>query len=204
MRVAERQRRILLALRPPCLWALYKKTKHFIQERTQRKQTSKQINKQKKRGENEDGQEHADTALTRGANSDCHPPPLPRPPVYLSRSPSSLHTLTTPSHHPSVSTYKHVHTLLHARQRAISRTPTSAVGISPMEQLAEVQVVPGWLLSLCLAQHSPLPAQRPHPILPELPHLTEKELAEYPHYAASLRQQKQEQRTTKKTSREGD
>lgn len=70
-----------------------------------------------------------------------------------------------------------------------------------MEQLAEVQVVPGKLLSLCLAQHSPLPAQRPHPILPELPHLThtgtEKELAEYPHYAASLRQEKKELRTTK-------
>lgn len=75
------------------------------------------------------------------------------------------------------------------------------MGISPVEQLAEVQAVPGWLLSLWLAQHPPLPAQRSHPILPELPHLThtgtEKELAEYPHYAASLRQQKKEQRTSK-------
>lgn len=48
MRVAERQWRILLAFRPPCLWALYKKTKHFIQEKTQEKQTSKQINTKKK------------------------------------------------------------------------------------------------------------------------------------------------------------
>lgn len=98
---------------------------------------------------------------------------------------------------------------LHASTQSavtITHTPTSAVGISPMEHLAEVQVVPGWLLSLCLALHSPLPAQRPHPILPELPHLThtgtEKELAEYPHYAASLRQQKN--RGRQKTSREGD
>lgn len=38
-----------MAFRPPCLWAQYKKAKHFIQERTQKKQTSKQINKQKKK-----------------------------------------------------------------------------------------------------------------------------------------------------------
>lgn len=143
----------------------------------------------------------------------CPEKPTPSqtsPPSRLSQLLSifTSHSLprTTFSHHPSLSPLANTCTpALHAHKRAISRTiartPTSAVGISPMEQLAEVQVVPGWLLSLCLAQHSPLPAQRPHPILPELPHLThtgtEKELAEYPHYAASLRQQKKEQRTTK-------
>lgn len=125
------------------------------------------------------------------------------PLVFLCCSPYSLHTLflTPPSQHPSLSSYKHVRTRKNAISHTIARTPTSAVGISPMEQLAEVQAVPAWLLSLWLSQHSPLPAQRPHPILPELPHLThthtQKELAEYSHYAASLRQQKKEQRTTK-------
>lgn len=194
-----------MAFRPPCLRALYKKTKHFIQERTQRKQTSKQINKQKKR----------EVKMKTAKNTPTqHCPEKPTvsqtspPSRLLSCSPSSLHTLflAPPSHHPSLSPLTNTRTTActHASTQSaaqITRTPTSAVGISPMEQLAEVQVVPGKLLSLCLAQHSPLPAQRPHPILPELPHLThtgtEKELAEYPHYAASLRQEKKELRTTK-------
>lgn len=166
------------------------------------KQISKQINKQpKKRGKKlrQPRTRRHSTVQRSQLRANPDPTPLPTP----SRLSQLLSIFTPPSQHPSLSTYKHVHTLLHAHRHAIARTPTSAVGISPMEQLAEVQVVPGWLLSLCLAQRSPLPAQRPHPILPELPHLTAKELAEYPHYAASLRQQKERTEDDKKKHKQG-
>lgn len=101
---------------------------------------------------------------------------------------------------------------MHATSHTITCTPTSAVGVSPREHLAEVQTVPGWLLALCLVQHPPPSPSRPAPT-PHSARITPSntrrhwERTEYPHYAPSLRQQKKEQRTTKKnkkTSREGD
>lgn len=103
-------------------------------------------------------------------------------------------------------TRAHVPACTQARNQPLNHSPTSVVGISPIEQLADVQVVPGWLLSLCLAQHSPLPAPAPTPhsarITPPNTHTgTEKELAEYPHYAASVHQQKKEQDDKKQAGR---
>lgn len=92
---------------------------------------------------------------------------------------------------------------MHATSHTITCTPTSAVGVSPREHLAEVQTVPGWLLSLCLVQHPPPSPSRPAPT-PHSARITPSntrrhwERTEYPHYAPSLRQQKKEQRTTKK------
>lgn len=108
-----------MAFRPPCLRALYKKTKHFIQERTQRKQTSKQINKQKKR----------EVKMKTAKNTPTqHCPEKPTvsqtspPSRLLSCSPSSLHTLflAPPSHHPSLSPLTNTRTT--ACTHAISRT----------------------------------------------------------------------------------
>ena len=115
------------------------------------------------------------------------PPPPPRLSQLLSIFAShSLPYTTFPS---SLTLISQTRAHPPAHKHAVIRTQTSAEGISPMEQLAEVQVVPGWLLSLCLAQHSPLPAQRPHPILPELPQLTQRKnwlntLTTLPHHAS--------------------
>lgn len=118
MRVAARQWRILLAFRPPCLWALYKKNLSTSSKREHRKkQTSKQINKQKKKREvkvktaKNTPTQHWPEKPTPSQNS---------PPSRLSQLHSifTSHTLflTPPSHHPSLSFYKHVHTCQRARK----------------------------------------------------------------------------------------
>lgn len=113
---------------------------------------------------------------------------------------SSSHHLPIIPHSPLTNTCTHACT--HAISRTITRTPTSAAGISPMARAGRG---PGGARLAPFTEPSPaFPPASPSahtPFCQNYPTLThtgtEKELAEYPHYAASLRQQKKEQRTTK-------
>lgn len=153
------------------------------------------------RGNNEDSQEHADTAPSREAKSEPNFGTLPA--LLTSRSlsryfPSSLalvlqrQELNQPHNRPST--------------EQAAKQPLLRV-LLPWSRWQRSRQCQAGSFHCGKPSVPPLPAQRPHPILPELPHLThtgtEKELAEYPQYAASPRQQRKEQRTTQ-TSGEGD
>lgn len=110
-----------MAFSAPWLWAPYKETRHFIQERTQEKQTSKQVNKQRggggrkrevrmKTAKNTPTQ-HCPEKPTPSQNLPTLSSPLPHPCFTHTHTHSSSHHR---SHHLSLSPYKHVHTCQHA------------------------------------------------------------------------------------------
>lgn len=189
-----------MAFRPPCLWALYKKTKHSVQERTQKKQTSKQINKQKK---TEVKMKTAKNTPTQHCPEKPTPSQLP-PTPSLALSSLHLHFTLSSSHHlPSIPHFPLTRAQPPARTQARnqphnrSRTELccgyfshGAAGRGP----GGARLAPFTVPSPAFPPASPAPTPHSARITPPN---TEKELAEYPHYAASLRQQKKEQRMTK-------